>query len=258
VTLTDGELVAADGALDDLAAGRLRVFHDRSFREDPTRVMRLARYSHRLGFGVDSHTQALADAAQLDTISGARVGAELRLALEEPDPLAPLADLAGRLPIAVDRPLIERALSLAPPDASRGLVIFAAVTRTVAPAGWIAALELTAHERDVVTAAGRAQDIATAIETSGTPSAMRDVLGGLPPEVVAIAGALGPAADARRWLDELRHVKLEIGGDDLIAAGIPSGEDLGARLERTLRRKLDGQLGAGREAELESALGEPA
>jgi tRNA nucleotidyltransferase (CCA-adding enzyme) len=63
-------------------------------------------------------------------------------------------------------------------------------------------------------------------------------------------------AGARRWLEELRGVELEIGGDDLLAAGVPAGPELGARLERTLRRKLDGQLTAGRAAELASALEE--
>src|SRR5262249_4813402 len=46
----DGEprLVAAPGALDDVRERRLRVLHDASFRDDPTRVFRVARYAGRL------------------------------------------------------------------------------------------------------------------------------------------------------------------------------------------------------------------
>jgi tRNA nucleotidyltransferase (CCA-adding enzyme) len=256
VTIDDGELLAVAGALEDLSEQRLRVLHDRSFLDDPTRVMRLARYAHRLGFSVEPHTAALARAARLDTVSGARIGAELRLALAERDPLAPLSDLSGKLPIVIDRRLVESALALAPPDASRELVILAAITREIAPPDWIAELELTAHERDVVLAAANAAQIADAIEQAVSASSLHDALKDVPPEVVAIAGGLGPTAAARRWLEELRHVRLEIGGDDLIAAGIPSGPELGARLERTLRRKLDGQLAGGRRAELVSALGD--
>ena len=45
-----GSLVAPEGALGDLEAGRLRVFHERSFLDDPTRLLRLARYAARLAF----------------------------------------------------------------------------------------------------------------------------------------------------------------------------------------------------------------
>ena len=51
-----GELRAAPDALDDLAARRLRVLHDASFRDDPTRLLRLARYAARLGFAPDERT----------------------------------------------------------------------------------------------------------------------------------------------------------------------------------------------------------
>ena len=40
-----GELNAAPRALEDLKARRLRVLHDRSFIDDPTRLFRLARYA---------------------------------------------------------------------------------------------------------------------------------------------------------------------------------------------------------------------
>jgi tRNA nucleotidyltransferase (CCA-adding enzyme) len=256
VTLERGELIAAEGALEDLAAHGLRVLHDESFIDDPTRVMRLARYAHRLGFTVDPHTAALAAAADLGTVTGSRIGAELRLALLEPDPLAPLADLTEKLPITVDRALVQAALALAPPDASRTLLILAAVTRERAPATWIESLELLARERDVVLQAKRAPELAAAIEAAKSPSELGAILRGVPVEVIAIAGALGSAAATRRWLTELRHIALEIDGDDLLAAGIVAGPELGARLERTLARKLDGQIDDGRQAELESALGE--
>ena len=72
---------------------------------------------------------------------------------------------------------------------------------------------------------------------------------GAPVEAVALAGG----ENARRWLDELRHVRLQITGDDLLAAGIPEGPEIGARLQRALDRKLDGEV-SGREPELAAAL----
>jgi len=48
-------------------------------------------------------------------------------------------------------------------------------------------------------------------------------------------------------------VQLEIGGGDLIAAGVPEGPAVGRGLAAALRRKLDGEV-AGRQEELEVAV----
>ena len=51
-----GRLHAVEEALEDLAAGMLRVLHERSFIDDPTRILRLARYAARLGFTIEPQT----------------------------------------------------------------------------------------------------------------------------------------------------------------------------------------------------------
>jgi len=51
-----GALETMPGALEDLQARLLRVLHDRSFSDDPTRLLRLARYRGRLGFGIERGT----------------------------------------------------------------------------------------------------------------------------------------------------------------------------------------------------------
>ncbi len=87
-----------------------------------------------------------------------------------------------------------------------------------------------------------------------TPSELRDLLGDEPPEALALALALGaPAEPILRWVTDLSGVRLEIGGDDLLAAGVPEGPAVGRALEETLRRKLDG-LVRGRDEELRTAL----
>ncbi len=253
VSLADGALHMVADALDDLAAGRLRVLHDQSFVDDPTRLLRLARYRVRLGFAVEPHTAALAAAASLAGLSGARVGAELRLALAEPDPLAVLEATDG-LPLAIDRPLVERATALVPADGRRDLTILGLASRGVASATWVESLGLTARERDTIAAVWQAARLAGAIERAARPSELRAALAGQPVEAIAAAGALGPAPAARRWLDELRHVRLEIDGSDLVAGGVERGPDIGRRLAATLDRKLDGELDGGRAVELRSAL----
>jgi tRNA nucleotidyltransferase (CCA-adding enzyme) len=50
-------------------------------------------------------------------------------------------------------------------------------------------------------------------------------------------------------------VRLVIGGDDLVAAGVPEGPEVGERLRATLAAVLDGDVGPTREAQLAAALG---
>ncbi len=262
--LATGELRAADHAHDDLRAGLLRVLHDESFRDDPTRLWRVARYAARLGFALEEGTaalaaQAVADGA-LETVSGPRIGNELRLALSETDPVGAL--LAGaRLGIAPwlapGRARTQAALELLPVGEGRpDLVVLAA---SLAPA-WdgrdalLATLDFTAAERAVLRDCERAAELAAAAQGAQRPSELARVLRGVPVEAVALAGAAGAPDAARRWLGELRDVRLAITGDDLIAAGVPQGPELGRRLQRTLAQRLDGELPGGRDAELAAAL----
>jgi hypothetical protein len=70
---------------------------------------------------------------------------------------------------------------------------------------------------------------------------------------VALAGALGPHEQARRWLEQLRQVRLEIDGADLLAAGVRQGPGIGRGLRAALAGKLDGEI-SGREQELAAAV----
>lgn len=63
-----GTIVDEVGGLADLEAGIMRVLHDDSFRDDPTRLLRLIRFTYRLGFQVDTHTAQLAKQAVLDRV----------------------------------------------------------------------------------------------------------------------------------------------------------------------------------------------
>jgi tRNA nucleotidyltransferase (CCA-adding enzyme) len=113
---------------------------------------------------------------------------------------------------------------------------------------WLDAMSFPAGDRDLVAAGSRAA-VAAPLRAARTNAEIARAARGAPVEVVALAGG----DNARRWIDELRHVRLDITGDDLLAAGVPEGPELGKRLRRALERKLDGELD-GRAAELEAAL----
>ena len=59
-TLT-GEIIDYTNGLEDIKNKILRVLHDNSFIDDPTRILRMLKFAVRFGFEPDSHTKKLQD-----------------------------------------------------------------------------------------------------------------------------------------------------------------------------------------------------
>ena len=60
-SVTTGEIVDYVGGLEDLKNKKLRVLHDESFIEDPTRIIRGLKFATRFGFELEEHTKKLQD-----------------------------------------------------------------------------------------------------------------------------------------------------------------------------------------------------
>jgi tRNA nucleotidyltransferase (CCA-adding enzyme) len=266
-----GRLHDPQGGLEDLREGVLRVLHEQSFVDDPTRLLRGARYAARLDYPFELETERLALAAVEDdallTVSGSRIRQELLLALAETDPGKVVERLAGLgVPRALhpeldpDPELVASAeLGALETDADRVLAGFAALVSSdpLSLGSWLERLQLPAPERDrIARAAGAAPRVVDALRLRDQrpPSQLARLLAGEPPETLALALAMGaPPAAILDWSRRLRHVRLEITGDDLVRAGVPESAAVGRALEGALARKLDGQI-SGREQELAAAL----
>jgi tRNA nucleotidyltransferase (CCA-adding enzyme) len=89
-----GELIDFFGGVKDIKEKVIRVLHNLSFVEDPTRVFRAIRFEQRFGFQIGKHTQHLMKNALkvgfLERLSGGRVFSELILILQEETPLPAL------------------------------------------------------------------------------------------------------------------------------------------------------------------------
>lgn len=92
-----GELLDFYNGEEDLKQGIIRALHSLSFVEDPTRMLRAARFEQRLGFRIEPRTEELIDNALglLDRVSGERIRHELYLILREEEPEKALARLTG-------------------------------------------------------------------------------------------------------------------------------------------------------------------
>ncbi len=265
-----GHLYDPFGGVADMDAGLVRVLHERSFLDDPTRLLRALRYATRLGFALDPETERLAREAvaadALSTVSGARIRDELMDLLREtdgPSGIERMRDLeihsALHPDLDPDPELVaSAALGATAIGADRAVAALAALIEE-APEKldlWLGDLHLLAEERDTAARAARvAPRIAMTLrEREHSPSELRALLGREPLEALALALALrAPSEPVLRWISDLRPVQLEISGADLLAAGLPEGPALGHALDETLNRKLDG-LVSGRDAELETAM----
>ena len=235
-----GELLDPFDGAADLEAGVLRVLHERSFVDDPTRAVRAARYCARLGLEPDPGTLALLRNAALGSVSADRRDAEL-------------ARLAGEAAAAQGFALLgEWGLLDVPAEA---ITAIEAVDRLAADPRW--GVDGAVRSRAVTLAALGGERAEAASRLAGTApqrasEGVRLAAGHQPAELL-LAVALG-AEWIERYVDEWSVVSLEIDGEDLIAAGIPEGPAIGVGLRAALERKLDGGLHGGREAELEAAL----
>ncbi len=83
-----GQLIDFYGGERDLNDKLIRVLHNLSFVEDPTRILRAVRFEQRLGFEIETRTAELINAALplLDRITGERLRHELESMLEEREP----------------------------------------------------------------------------------------------------------------------------------------------------------------------------
>jgi tRNA nucleotidyltransferase (CCA-adding enzyme) len=234
------ELLDPFGGAADLEAGTLRVLHERSFADDATRAIRAARYAARLDLAPDADTLALLREADLSSVSADRRDAELaRLAGEE--------GAARGFALLGEWGLLE--------VSAEAVATIEAVDRIAAGAGW--GSDGATRSRAILLAAlgGARADAAAALAGAVPQRASEGVrlAAGHQPAELLLAIALG-GDWLQQYVDEWSRVRLEIDGEDLMAAGIPEGPAIGAGLRAALERKLDGGLHGGREAELEAAL----
>jgi tRNA nucleotidyltransferase (CCA-adding enzyme) len=271
-----GRLVDYFGGHGDLAGGIVRVLHNLSFIDDPTRIFRAIRYETRYGFRMDAHTLGLARACvEMDLVgelSSARVRDELQALLSEErvgDSVRRLAELgidrAIHPHLAADEDavrLIEELDSLRAayaPEAPAWRLRLAVLARRLGSTevlDWAERLKLRRRDAeriaDAVTVAPRLQKLAGATKE---PAALWSRVAPHDPDgaLLALATSKGRARKhLERYFEKLRDVALEISGGDLAELGLGESPQVGAVLEELRRRKLNGELD-GRAAEIEAA-----
>jgi tRNA nucleotidyltransferase (CCA-adding enzyme) len=266
-------LIDLFGGRRDLEEKTLRVLHDLSFLDDPTRILRAVRLESRLGFQLSPETLRLAQEALaggvFDYLSGSRLREELAKLLREPDLAHPgIERLAGLGVLRGIDPLLEL------DDAARERLQAArgahdwyrreGIAGPLVEAWRLPLMALVARwgEKDLERLAGRLllageerrllASFPARLEMAGEalqgvkePHQAAEALDPLTGEELLLLMGEGDetvGAHVRHYLTGQRPLTLSVRGADLLAAGVPPGPRIGEALRATRRARLDGRI----------------
>ncbi|MCG8550236.1 MAG: polya polymerase, partial [Desulfobacterales bacterium] len=280
-----GTLVDHFGAVRDLKDKTIRILHNLSFVEDPTRVFRAIKFSNRFGFKIGKVTSNLIrNAVKIDCfkyLSGLRVLSELKQILQEENPIPAIQSLQDyglekiihpELSInqttygvleAVNKALAWHDLLYVEDEYPRWAVYFMAllsrhphkVSRKIC-----SRLRMSDSERELLLGKRYKAENRLRLIESTFPISRQELYWGLinfNTESILYMMAICKNEEVRKAISQFytldRHVAPLIQGRDLIEMGISPGPVFSRLLNEIRNQKLDGAL-PDRESELAFAL----
>ena len=250
-SVTTGEIVDYTGGLEDLKNKKLRVLHDGSFIDDPTRIIRALKFSVRFGFELDEHTRKLQEdyLANINyDMSYKRVKKELietfnhrfspSSAFQAP---SPAIGEKGIYQLAFEKFINEKIYKLVTPnevelpsvnieklinkyEPENIWLIYVGVLRD------LSRLPLTKIEQKIL------DDVPENVLK--TDFELYKAFENARLETVLLYGILKDEQGARHYLDDLKKIKISINGDDLQKLGINPSPKYQQIFDEILKQKL--------------------
>jgi tRNA nucleotidyltransferase (CCA-adding enzyme) len=256
--LRTGELHDPAGGERDLAALAVRILHEQSFLDDPTRILRAVRLATRLGFSLEADTARLMESAiasgALTTVSRERIWRELFFAYSEesaPNAIAALS-AAGVLEVLFgkrpgDADLAERlqrtAVALASSDLDREVMYTAALLHgDASPIDLEGSGFSQKRARNVIQLANELPRFVDALAESASDHQRFRLFKHASPEMLQIVAVSTPDEQphVQRFV-EFQSFKLPLRGNDL---EVPLGPHVAKALERTREAIFTGEIPA--------------
>jgi tRNA nucleotidyltransferase (CCA-adding enzyme) len=268
-----GRLVDPFGGRRDLESRTIRVLHNLSFIDDPTRIFRAIRYENRLGFRMDAHTERLArstiEMGLVGDLSTSRLRDELEALLSEGDVSHSILRLAELGADKAIHPHLEGGLETAKlfarlvalshevgADLPAWRLGLAALARNLPPDevyAWLDRMKVRRRDAERIAAAVTVGPrIVERLREDADPADVVALAEPYAPDAPLYALALERLEPLERYFSDLRRVRLEIGGAELADLGLAESPRVGEVLGELRRRKLNGELPS-REAELAAA-----
>lgn len=275
-----GELVDFFGGQRDLKDKAIRVLHNLSFVEDPTRVFRAVRFEQRLGFHIGRPTEhLLRNAVRLgfvEKVGGFRLFHELELILREPEPWPAIARLGGFKLLQFIHPDIEldQGLEESFREAAKAISWHELLFTREPSASWMVYLQCLVSQLEPPALGQLCQQLAVPQEIAALLCVEREKIqeafiflrrrarrgGELPAselygmlnplsiEAILFLVARSPSETMRKWISQyvtrLQYVSIELNGNDLQQLGVAAGPQYKEIFQALLKARLDGKVGS--------------
>ena len=243
-----GDVIDYTGGVKDIENKKLRVLHDNSFNEDPSRIIRALKFAARLNFHRDEHTKELQQkyiTAQMhDNISWSRIKSELK------------QTFSLNIPRAYDMFLANDTYKLIygeKPDI-KGLEIKTLVDKYSPDYTWLVYLGTVLSNQKIIEAfcfTRAEKKIFTdkefllnnnKLNLHSSNYEIYKFFEKRSVESVMIYYLLTKRKEPLIYLEKLMKIRVELNGDDLKNMGILEGKKIGAMLDEILKKKLSGKI----------------
>src|SRR3990170_6461077 len=260
------------GGQRDIKDKTIRVLHNLSFIEDPTRIYRAIRFEQRFGFRIGRHTQNLIKSATkidlFQRLAGRRLFTELVLLMSEEDPAKPISRLAEFDLLRFVHPSLQwddetaalfqgvkdalawyRLLFLGKKHKPWQAYFFALIDRLSLKATEDMCERLAIREKLLEKVISMKKETPLLLRGLSTmrsikPSRLYGLLKGHPQETLLYLMAKADKEEAKRgislYLSHLQDTRLSITGRDIAQLGIKPGPLYGKIMGQILLAKLDG------------------
>lgn len=254
--LLTGQLHDPANGREDIEQRQVRVLHERSFLDDPTRVFRAVRLATRLDFAIEESTAAsmgeAIEAGSLQTISRERIWRELFLAMDEesaPQVLTRLIAhgaldvLFGRRDTAGLQERLERvrAQIVLNRELDQYVLYTGALLRgDASPVDFEGSGFSQKRARVVVQLANELARVSEGLNAASDDRSRFQIYGALPDEMMAMIAAEVPGeAEAIERFREFEGFRIPLRGNDL---EVPGGPHVAQALEQTRQAVYRGEI----------------
>jgi tRNA nucleotidyltransferase (CCA-adding enzyme) len=254
--LLDGKQHDPTNGMADIDAQLVRVLHDRSFIDDPTRIFRATRLAARLGFTIEPHTEELMREAiesdALSTVSKERIWRELFLVMDEEEAPEVLTDLShrgalltlfGRRGNGDLKARLESIREQLYPDLDRYVLYTGLLLRgDASPMDFEGSGFTQKRARAVVEVANELPRVLESLAGAGEDRERFRILRSVSPEMLALLAAERPEerTNLQRFV-EYENFRLPLRGNDL---EVPGGPHIAKALEQTREAVFAGEIPA--------------
>lgn len=267
-----GHLIDYYGGERDLQQGVIRILHNFSFIEDPTRIFRAVRFSERYNFTIDPKTEDFIKRAVklelFESLSPERVRQELVAILNEENPIKAIRRMAEFNELAYIHPSIKYNQDLHrlllrissevkahrrrfPHDSLKLWVIYLmAITHTLTMDELEDVLKkftFSKKERAKIVRSRKVMsELSRKLKNSISPARIYEFLNPLSLEEIIFILSKTEFTSLRRniyiYLKKLRYVKIDTSGKDLLMYGLKPGPAFTDILKKLLLAKLNGKI----------------